>query len=1094
MFVTTKKKTIAGALVAVLVLAVSAALSACSQTPTSVPVRTFERAQRMDVACLKLYAPPPGSPTGPLDTIQPIGLTQGECAPVPSNVDGQGFENQLFAFVTQTTRGEIAVVDLSAGRLVDTSRAVPGINFLPVGAIPTDVAATPDGRMVFVASAEPNKPAIYGVPTRRVLGDTQGFPRDPEATTLGSWPVCVLPQRPGALAIVPRSGAPLPPAGDAGAGDGGAGDAGAAAPASDLPEYELVAVLPGDRGASAKIVTIDPRPFRRGGLPRLANGLPDYAKAKARDQGGEGFDPSLTEGDFLRPGEPVPCRVTSAIELSGESAVPKIVPQGKVWDDGVKYVDGGVDTTCDQPLKGAGCGLEPCCEGKEFKPVDSGAADAADAASEAGEAGAPEAGTPTADGGACEPLGPKDAGPVALDLGALEPPRLVSVVRDENTLYVADEGVPLIHVVDMSTPGAPKELPPFVATSLADPSRVVKIKELAISPPTREFKRFLYAVDRVDGSIMVYDVSDPATAERVPQTRPHPELNPFQPLDRIAFSSPVVAVTFARHEVPLGQIRGGKAPAAASGLLCNPNPNLDANPAADLGYFYRASSVDPGIDIGPRRLRGIFAFATLANGRVMVIDVDDWDAPCRRPDHLGDTSNDGVPLPPESALAAPQPLAAAGDLDPYHAPNAPNLSVTNEAFFPMSAPHSPRSEVLVRDDTTTGNQLPRMTGTPSVSAASVVLPLVGPGSENTPVLTSRFAFEVPDAHVNQDWSVTYEGALPGFDGIAARVSTERRGDYSSLVLTQTQAGFCQRGVEDWAIGADRAQKILAELQAAGAALPSEPLDRRMVDYVQLSEELLDPRDPYWGVTLGADDDAQCWDPRLATAGQRYEACLGTFGTVADNNPARDFPILEAYDDRLVLGRFYTPSGQRTREVVYKDPSNADMLKLMRCCFHHQVRFKVRAATEWVAVGKNVGADGGIGFLSHLTPGPGGRCVTSCDPREALLNGRVPAVSNVPSLAGYGRDSARVMRNPMFALAVANPTSGAVPARDTVYGFSTRGEFRYLSVAIGGTSAAVNPQSMRFIDALGQIGVVDAASQGLVLIDLRAVTVARAPYF
>ena len=41
---------------------------------------------------------------------------------------------------------------------------------------------------------------------------------------------------------------------------------------------------------------------------------------------------------------------------------------------------------------------------------------------------------------------------------------------------------------------------------------------------------------------------------------------------------------------------------------------------------------------------------------------------------------------------------------------------------------------------------------------------------------------------------------------------------------------------------------------------------------------------------------------------------------------------------------------------------------------------------------------------------------------------------------------------------------------------------------------MNPQSMRFIEPLGQIAVVDGASQGLVLIDLRAVTIARAPYF
>ncbi|NVL67872.1 hypothetical protein, partial [Escherichia coli] len=85
--------------------------------------------------------------------IEPLGRPQDECAPVPANVDGSAFQKQLFALVTQTTRGELAVVNLSAGVLVDQSRATPGINFLPVGALPTDVATTPDGKMAFVTSA-----------------------------------------------------------------------------------------------------------------------------------------------------------------------------------------------------------------------------------------------------------------------------------------------------------------------------------------------------------------------------------------------------------------------------------------------------------------------------------------------------------------------------------------------------------------------------------------------------------------------------------------------------------------------------------------------------------------------------------------------------------------------------------------------------------------------------------------------------------------------------------------------------------------------------------------------------------------------------
>ena len=313
---------------AVAAVAASAVLFACSQTPTSVPIRTFERAQKVDVICLRVFGENAPEP-----------LKQEECAPVPPNVNGGNLDNQLFALVTQTSRGEVAVVDLSAGAIIDQSHAVPGLNFLPVGANPTDIAATPDGRMAFIASAEPNKFAIYGIPGHRILGDAAGR-RDPEgAVTLSSWPVCALPQRPGSLTVVPRRS--LSPV----TADGGAEDAGAqAATPTELP-YELVAVLPGDRTTSAKVITIDPRPFLRAS-PRLgADGQP------LEDFG---------EGPTLAPGELDACPITAAMELVGESAVPETFREGKKWEDGVKWVDGGVDLTCDTPEQPASCGLRSC--------------------------------------------------------------------------------------------------------------------------------------------------------------------------------------------------------------------------------------------------------------------------------------------------------------------------------------------------------------------------------------------------------------------------------------------------------------------------------------------------------------------------------------------------------------------------------------------------------------------------------------------------------------------------------------------------------------------------------------------------------------
>src|SRR5262249_25601613 len=132
------------------------------------------------------------------------------------------------------------------------------------------------------------------------------------------------------------------------------------------------------------------------------------------------------------------------------------------------------------------------------------------------------------------------AGAAALDTSGARP-----------IFYVADAALPIVHVIDLSDPTHITELAPLLATSVDQPARVGTVGQLAVSPPTREYKRFLYAIDRVDGSLMVFDVTDPVNGPRTPMLRPHPELDPFQPSDRISFSAPVASVAFVRHDWPL---------------------------------------------------------------------------------------------------------------------------------------------------------------------------------------------------------------------------------------------------------------------------------------------------------------------------------------------------------------------------------------------------------------------------------------------------------------------------------------------------------------------------------------------------------------
>jgi hypothetical protein len=779
-----------------------------------------------------------------------------------------------------------------------------------------------------------------------------------------------------------------------------------------------------------------------------------------------------------------------------------------------------------------------------------------------------------------------------------------------------------------------------------------------LSPPTRDYRRYLYALDSKVGTVMVFDVTDPTSKARVPMRRPHPELNPFLPPDRLAFSAPVATMAFVEHDWPLPSPAEGTTPVHQySGLLCNPNANAhpDPNTFNDKGAYFRAdlagSIESSGTVAGfPARLRGIFAFVTLSNGTIVVLDVDDWDAPCRRPDPM--SAEPIVPDPIQSGvtyqgpmnglmgvLDVPQPAPSDGtDIDPYHAPlsytgNIPeSAGTTLEAFFPVSVPHRMRSNFLLRNDPSSGLHVPNLiapvllfdvngaplatTGTPG-QANPLMLPAPlppgfadpsrtqnptepNPGSRQTASVGSlalalaaaqhagaigsplmpgpnaappdiRISFDDPTAHIDQDWVITYEGPLPTVNGVTVDVASFD--DYQTLTLASgneppdggqqaASLGFCSRGIEDWDIGKQRANGLLQAIGQAnqalsggdagaqgpagllpmpGAGASGDPsLPQWTSDYVELADDLLSNTDLYWTIpsVVGGTPQNDCWDGSLADdpsntqsssplAQDRYNACMQTFGpqSDADTHYARDLPILEAYDNRLVVGRFgwwpSAPSGDggaiavsedpRNRLVVGPDDRNKPFLRLARCCFHHQSTFKVRTGGEWVANGSV------SGLLHHVVARIGeqsdpstGRCVSSCDPADALKNARAfdvpwstPAAGCAPAAlpATLDRNSPLAFRNPMYSFVI---WSGCTPlvandhtevTRDTQWRFSLRGGFSPLTVSITqGTTSAVSPQSMRFINSLGQLAVVDGSQQGLVLIDLNSLAFAHNPYF
>jgi hypothetical protein len=1157
---------IGGVAVGAIAVAVGVAVSSasCSQTPTNVPVRSLQQSQKVDVVCLNML-PEDGGP----GVINPaIPLDQSQCAPVAANVNGAALPNHLFAAVTQTTRGELALVDLTAGQVVDEDRSTPGINFIPVGAAPTDVAITSDGKMTFVSSAADNKPAIYGIPSKRMLGDYVGGP----PLQLTDLQACLLPQPPQALAIS--------------YGPGG--------------EPVLLALLRGSETLStdAVIVSVDPSPITP----------PDSRSGDGgSDAEVEGGTPPPPRGTFAA------CRLLGQTKLSPD--LPATWSPGPAWPDGVPYADAGAIA---EPTPIGSCG--------EGGASGGGFADAG----ETGDAALP------------------------LSFGTLDRPRPTAMVLRDDVplLYVADNAIPVIHVIDVSDSAAPHEVAPLLATSLLDPARRVVVGPLALSPPTSDFKRYLYATDTRDNSIMVFDVTDPVASPHVPLQHPHADLNPFVEPDRIVFSAPIASVAFVQHDWPLPSQNPSepKPPIHQyTGILCNPNQNAhpDAGAFADPGAFYRvdqAGLIQPSgaRESFPTRLRGVFAFVTLSNGLMVLVDVDDWDAPCRRPDPMSATPvtdlADASSGSQTGLLDIPQPPPGAspdaGEFDPYHTPIAYNpainesAAVTLESFFPVSAPHRPRSTALLLNDPISGVHVPYLpavpalydvngaplstTGNDGVARPKLLptllppswvdysyaqnptepnpgqrvfvdttadlrrplstgscsfppelvpeseLPLASPdggtdGGQDAggfAVFASnpsvRLSFDDPTAHQDQDWTVAYEGVLPTVSGVVADMVLDPEDNGQTMWLYANGARFCRRGVEDANIGQQRVAQVERELGLVG--LPQEPTDRAQwtTDYIEITDDLLSSDDGYWSLgdagalvspgSGGGPDggdasppvdaspavENNCWEGDLASASasDRYNLCLQTFGTAAnaDSYLSRDYPILEAHDDFLKVGRFgwvnrdpknnAIPESTTNRVIVASSESNRTYLNLAQCCFHHQIGFKVRAGGEWLTVGNN-----GIGMLGHVRADSSGRCVPWADPRLSLLNSRAfdipwstPESNCTPPPLGvprpFFRDSPLAMRNPMFSFVMwsgcGQPpgyNDHTLSQRDEVWRFSVRGGFSPISISLAqGATTAVSPQSMRFIASLGQLAVVDGEAQGLVLIDLNTIGFAHTPFF
>ncbi|MBN1652646.1 MAG: hypothetical protein JXA30_02600 [Deltaproteobacteria bacterium] len=151
-------------------------LSACSDEPEPVQMYSFERPEKVALACFKVSKNKAGDS---VNTPKPLEkcLTRKEETPY-----------HLHALVTQTSRGEVATVDLIERQVVDTRPDIPGITFVSVGEVPKAIVVPRiHAEMTYVASYASRD--LLAIPTKIFRPDDRDTSRPARRTPIEGRPV-----------------------------------------------------------------------------------------------------------------------------------------------------------------------------------------------------------------------------------------------------------------------------------------------------------------------------------------------------------------------------------------------------------------------------------------------------------------------------------------------------------------------------------------------------------------------------------------------------------------------------------------------------------------------------------------------------------------------------------------------------------------------------------------------------------------------------------------------------------------------------------------------------------------------------------------
>jgi hypothetical protein len=626
--------------------------------------------------------------------------------------------------------------------------------------------------------------------------------------------------------------------------------------------------------------------------------------------------------------------------------------------------------------------------------------------------------------------------PEVLEVGGPATPVDIAVAGGvASRAFVSDLTLPVIHALDVSDPCAPREeASPLRATSAADPSRRVVTTRLAVSPLTPSERRYLYAIDVEDRSVIPFDVTSPASS-KLPLQRADASVNPFQPVDRVRFAAAPTDLSIVVRDEP--RSTGATESSAAFGTLCDPDPDANVcstgEGSCDLGTLYRTSS-DFESGAGPFTLRGVFGMVSLATGQVAIIDIEDFDAPCRGPSN---------------------PTEAAGCSET----GATDLVTTDEPSCSVVSAHQPRAATYLLSNDDVGRSLPGIQTFPVLASEDGTILTSGPtmraalGASETATLAvggdvldldpaSGFALDnsgprnalrlnFKDVRVHQadqEWALTYRGVLPGFSAQVGRLDVDARR------FEDVSAGFCRAGVQPKAA-------LVDALEVSGlSAEDVEAEATRFADRLRITEPLFDPEDAYW-----------------STSACTYQDCRGRFGDPTAPTAAREVTIVEAFEGALEV-----ELDEGVRDVV-------------ACCFPTLVDYEIRPNAEWTLVG------GASGFVhSVVADSSTGECRPSCDPRLALQRARV-RTAPPGSVPRPGDPFA--FQNALFSLSVveAEPGEGVVgPEEDQAFRFITQASFTALRVNLLDSSRpALQIQSLGYVPPLDEVFVSDGGLEGIV---------------